>query len=147
MLADLLRRLAGDDDATPLDPADSRLAMAALMVRLARADGRYTDAERRRIDRLLEAQYGLGFSATQVLRADAERAEAAAPDTVRFTRLIKEAVPHEARVAVVEALWRVAATEGLNADERGFLRLVANLVGVSDQDSGLARQRVMGEGA
>jgi uncharacterized tellurite resistance protein B-like protein len=147
MLADLLRRLSGDDDAAPLDPADSRLAMAALMVRLARSDASYTEAERRRIDRLLDVQYALGPQAAAALRAEAERAEAAAPDTVRFTRLIKEAVPYEARVAVIEALWRVAATEGLNADERGFLRLVANLVGVSDQDSGLARQRVMGEGA
>lgn len=147
MLADLLRRLTGEDDGSRLDPVDSRLAMAALMVRLARSDNAYTPSEQRRIELLLDAQYGLGHQAAAGLRAEAETAEAAAPDTVRFTRLIKDAVPYEARVAVIEALWRVAATEGLNADERGFLRLVANLIGVSDQDSGLARQRVMGEGA
>ena len=34
---------------------------------------------------------------------------------------------------------------GINADERGLMRLVADLVGVSDQDSGLARQRALGD--
>lgn len=44
---------------------------------------------------------------------------------------------------MVEALWRVALADGIAADERGFLRLVASLIGVTDQDSGLARQRVL----
>ena len=46
----------------------------------------------------------------------------------------------------VEALWRIAATDGINADEQGFMRLTASLLGVSDQDSGLARQRVLRDG-
>jgi uncharacterized tellurite resistance protein B-like protein len=50
-------------------------------------------------------------------------------------------VPYEERTDVVEALWRVAILEGIDANERTFLRLVSNLLGVSDQDSGLARQR------
>jgi uncharacterized tellurite resistance protein B-like protein len=52
-------------------------------------------------------------------------------------------VPYEEREGVVEALWRVAATDGINADEHSLLRLVANLLGVTDRDSGLARQRVL----
>ena len=54
-------------------------------------------------------------------------------------------MPYEERIGVVEALWRIAATDGINADEQGLMRLVANLLGVSDQDSGLARQRVLRE--
>lgn len=143
MISDLLRRLSGAPSSVPLAPDDARLALAALMVRLARTDGSYTEEERTRIDRALMAQHGLSSKEARTLRAEAEAAEAEAPDTVRFTRLIKEAVPYEEREAVVEALWRVAAADGINADEHGFLRLVANLVGVSDRDSGLARQRVL----
>jgi uncharacterized tellurite resistance protein B-like protein len=142
MLADLMRRLKGDPDPTMMPPEDCRLALAALMVRLARADGHYSAPERRRIGRLLADRYRLAPDEAEALRAEAEIAEAGAPDTVRFTRVVKEAVPYEERVGVIEALWRLALTEGLNADERGFLRLVANLIGVTDQDSGLARQRV-----
>jgi uncharacterized tellurite resistance protein B-like protein len=142
MLGDLMRRLAGPPDTTALPPEDCRLALAALMVRLSRADDRYTPAERAKIERVLALRYGLDRGAAAALRTEAELAEAGAADTVRFTRVIKDAVPYEERVAVVEALWRVALADGIEADERGFLRLVANLVGVTDQDSGLARQRV-----
>ena len=78
------------------------------------------------------------------MRREAEIAEAGAQDTVQFTRLIKDAVPYEERAGVIEALWRVAAAdEGINADEHGLMRLVANLLGVADQDSALARQRAL----
>lgn len=144
MLADLLRRFAGDFDRRLLPPEDSRLALAALMVRVARSDDHYGVGEKRRIDRLLAERYGLAPDAVAALRADAETAEAAAPDTVRFTRMIKDAVPYDERTGVIEALWRVAAADGLHEDERAFLRLVADLIGVADQDSGLARQRALG---
>lgn len=143
MLEELLNRLRGEPDTTQLSPESGRLALAAIMVRLARTDGRYTSSEMGQIDAVLAGRYGLGPDAVKALRADAEATEAVAPDTVSFTRVIKDAVPYEDRVGVIEALWRVAAADGVNADERGFLRLVASLIGVTDQDSGLARQRVV----
>jgi uncharacterized tellurite resistance protein B-like protein len=86
-------------------------------------------------------RYGVDAEGARALRAEAETLEAEASDTVRFTRLVKEAVPYEEREAVIEALWRVALADGIKAEEHGFLRLVASLIGVSDVDSGLARQR------
>lgn len=144
MLADLLRRLSGPPRNDLLDPDDAQLALAALMVRISRTDGSYTWAEQARIDAMLSARYGLAPEAAGRVRREAETAEASAQDTVQFTRLIKDAVPYEERIGVVETLWRIAATDdAINADEQGFMRLVANLLGVSDQDSGLARQRVL----
>jgi uncharacterized tellurite resistance protein B-like protein len=148
MLADILRRLRADTESTdPLSDEDSRLALAALMVRLCRTDGNYTPEERAMIEHLLAERYRLDADAANALRRDAEAAEAEAPDTVRFTRLVKAAVPYEERAGVVESLWAVAITDGIEADERGFLRLVANLIGVSDSDSGLARQRAQARSA
>lgn len=143
MLADLMRRLSGPPSSAPLPHEDARLAMAALMVRICRTDASYSGHEQGRIDAMLAARYRLPPSEAAEVRREAERAEAAAQDTVQFTRLIKEAVPYEERTGVVEALWRVAASDGINADEQGFMRLVAGLLGVSDQDSGLARQRAL----
>lgn len=137
----LLRRLAGPGPA-PLPAADARLALAALMVRVARSDDDFAAAEARRIDALLARHYKLTPAAATALRAEAEMLEAEAPDTVRFTRAIKDAVPHEDRIWVLEALWSVALADGSrDPDEDGVLRLVANLLGISDRDSGLARQR------
>ncbi len=112
------------------------------MVRMARTDGSYSGGARPD-RRVLCGATGWTPRRRAALRAEAEIAEEGAPDTVQFTRVIKEAVPYEERTGVVEALWRVAAADGINADEHGLMRLVSSLLGVSDVDSGLARQQAL----
>jgi uncharacterized tellurite resistance protein B-like protein len=144
MFADLLRRLTTTHE--PIAPLDQRIALAALLVRVARSDGDFGDAEADRIDKILSRRYGLNPFEAVKLRADAETLEAEAPDTVRFTRAIKDAVPYEDREAVIEALWSVALADGSrDYEEDAFLRLVTSLLGVSDKDSGIARQRAAQE--
>lgn len=136
----LLRRLSGPP--APLPPPEARLALAALLVRLARADGRYATEEVARIDRVMVAREGLSPFAAACLRADAERLEADAPDTVRFTRALKEAVTLEDRAGLVEAMWAVALADGeRDADEEQVIRLVVSLLGLTDRESALARHR------
>ncbi len=139
----LLKRLTGAPSTEPLDASDSRLALATLLVRVARADHDYAPEEVAVIDAVLAGRYGLSDAEVAELRAEAEALEQKAPDTVRFTRTIKDAVPYEDRNSVVEALWRVVLADGQrDDDENGFLRLVANLLGVNDRDSAFARQKV-----
>ena len=142
MFANFLSALMGPHS-EPLPQPDASLALAALLVRLARADESYLPAEISRIDQVLMARYGLSpFEATE-LRARAEVLETEAPDTVRFTRAIKDAVPHEDRKSLMRAIWSVALADGQrDADEDTLIRLVAELLGVSDQESALARQSV-----
>ncbi len=142
MFADLIRRLTAPEP-EPLHDPDSRLALAALLVRVARSDDHYAPAEVAQIDHQLAKRYDLPLAAAKALRGEAEILEAEAPDTVRFTRAIKDAVPHENRETVIEALWAVALADGeRDHDEDTQLRLVASLLGVNDRDSALARQRV-----
>lgn len=141
MFADFLRRLTAPEP-SGLHETDARLALAALLVRIARSDEDYAQVEVAQIDRVLEARYALSPDAARELRQEAETLEADAPDTVRFTRAIKEAVDYEHRRSVVEALWSVALADGGRADEENALmRLVASLLGVSDVDSAAARHR------
>ncbi len=54
------------------------------------------------------------------------------PDTVRFTRAIKDAVPYEARAAVVESLWQVALADGArDAGEDALIRLAIKFLGIN----------------
>ncbi len=141
MFADLIRRLT-EPAPEPLPDPEARLALAALMVRVARADGHYAAPETACIDALLAERHGLTPVEAAAVRADAEVLESEAPDTVRFTRAIKDAVALEDRGDVVEALWSVALADGQrDAEEDGVLRLVASLLGINDRDSALARQR------
>ncbi|MBT9244197.1 TerB family tellurite resistance protein [Gemmobacter fulvus] len=138
----LLRRLLAPAP-TALAAPEAHLALAALLVRVARADGTYDPTEALRIDRVLAALYQLSPFAAAQLRAEAEQLETEAPDTVRFTRALKEAVPLDQRAALMEGLWSVALADGGRGDEEDqIIRLVANLLGLTDRDSALARQRV-----
>lgn len=135
MFGDLFKRLTAPSP-TPLADADARIALGALLVRLARADGQYDAAEVAQIDRVLAARYALDPAGAADLRAQCETAEAEAPDTVRFTKAIKDAVPYEEREAVIEALWSVVLADGARDEaEDALLRMVAPMLGVSDQDS------------
>lgn len=142
MFADLLRRLTAPEP-DPLDGEDARLALAALLVRVGRSDGNYSEDEVRRIERILVGRYAMSpFEATK-LRREAETLESEAPDTVRFTRAIKDAVPYEDRIGVIEALWDVVLADGVrDHEEDALLRLIAPLLGVNDRDSNLVRQAV-----
>lgn len=141
MFETLLKRLLAPAP-EPLAAQDSRLAFAALLVRVARTDGLYAAEEVERIDRILAARYDLDAFAAAELRDEAETLEAEAPDTVRFTRALKEATAVEDRSDLMQALWSVALIDGLrDADEDRLLRMVANLLGLNDVQNAQARQR------
>ncbi|WP_299677051.1 TerB family tellurite resistance protein [uncultured Roseobacter sp.] len=144
MFADFIKRLTQPNDEA-LPDEDARLALTALLVRIARSDNDYSEREKARIDQITARRYNLGPGATSALRTEAEALEAEAPDTVRFTRAIKDAVPYEERCAVIRALWEVVLADGARAQEEDALvRMVSNFLGVSDRDSALARQAVDG---
>jgi len=122
---------------------DARTALAALLVETARADGDYGDAERVQIDRALASRYGLSAQDVAALRAEGEAAQASAVDLVRFTRAVKDAVPFDERIGVVEALWEVVYADGVREmHENALIRKLCGLLHIEDQDARLARQRV-----
>lgn len=142
MFADFLSRLTKPDP-EPLDAGDARLALTALLVRIAKSDGDYEASEKDRILAITEARYGLSAADAAALLQDAEGLEAEAPDTIRFTRAIKDAVAYEDRIAVIEALWQVALADGeRDAKEDALIRMASSFLGVSDMDSAQARKRV-----
>ena len=142
MFGEFLRRLT-EPEPDQLKDTDARLALAALLVRIARTDGTYEQTEIDRIDRVLTTRYDLGPFEVAKLRGEAETLESEAPDTVRFTRAIKDAVDYDDRSQVVEALWDVVLADGVrDHEEDAMMRLVAPMLGINDRDRALARQRV-----
>jgi len=140
MFGELLRRLTAPDPA-PMQDNDARLALGALLVRIARADEDYAAEEQAVISSILSRRYGMA-DASGLLK-DCETLEAEAPDTVRFTRAIKDAVAYEDRLGVVEDMWAVVLADGVrDAHENQLMRMVPPMLGVEDQDSNAARRRV-----
>jgi uncharacterized tellurite resistance protein B-like protein len=140
MFENLLRRLLNPAETLP-DP-DARTALAALLVRVARADGDYAPLEISSIDQVLATQFQLSPIDAAALRTQGEALEAEAPDTVRFTRALKSAVTLDHRMGLMTALWQTALADGSRNDEEDrLLRLVSNLLGLTDVESALARQK------
>lgn len=142
MFQNLISRLTAPEPSA-LPELDCRLALGALLVRIARTDGDYADSEIAQIDKALITRYDISPFEAAALRKECEALEAEAPDTVRFTRAIKDTVSYENRLSVIEALWSVVMADGFRDDEEdSMMRMTASLLGVSDQDSHRARLKV-----
>jgi uncharacterized tellurite resistance protein B-like protein len=140
MIDMLLRLVSGPAE---VQTADERIALAALLVEAARADGEYAESEKAQIRQILAARFGLDTAGAARLCAEGEAAQADAADVVRFTRAVKDAVPYDQRLAVIEALWEVIYADGaLEMHESALMRKLCGLLHLADQDCGLARQRV-----
>jgi uncharacterized tellurite resistance protein B-like protein len=121
------------------------LAIAALLAEAAQADGSVTDADRTAIESLLSEMLDLTTTGAADLRARGEHAQREAADLVRFTRVIKTGLDEDARIALVEALWRVVLVDHhRDPHEDALLRRLAPLLAVSDHDSAAARRRALG---
>lgn len=144
MFGALLNRLMEPSDPQVADD-DARLALGALLVRIARSDDDYAQVEKDQIKAVLAARYVLA-DATALL-SDCEALEAEAPDTVRFTRAIKDGVAYEDRIGVVEDMWAIVLADGVrDAHENQIMRMVPPMIGVEDQDSNAARRRIEARG-
>lgn len=139
----LLHRLThafGAPTPTPLPEPDEKLALGALMVRVAMSDHDYKLAEISRIDRLLQRLYGLKPIEAAKMRAVSEKLEKQAPDTERFGHLIRETVSFEARIDALEALWEIVLADGeAAADELRVIEETREALGLSEADSARAR--------
>ncbi len=140
-MLDVLRSLfaASAPDAPPPEP---RLAAAALLVEAGRVDACYRAAEAAAIERFLAHGFGLDPAQARAAREEGERAQAGAPDLVRFTRVLKHGLDHAARMALMTALWRVVLSDGKrDPHEDALLRKLAPLLALTDHDSAEARRR------
>ena len=127
----------------PLPEPDARLALGALLVRVAKSDNIYRFEEISQIDRLLARLNDLNPVEAAKLRATCERLEAEAPDTSLFAAVIRDNVNMDQRLAALEALWRVVLVDGSGSDvELAVVEDVRIALGLDTTSSAAMRQKV-----
>lgn len=142
-MIDVLKGLFSGGTPAPRDVVPADVAVCAVLVEAARADGSYDDADRGAVAALLADMFDLSADQAVALRLQGETAQADASDIVRFTRVIKSALSDEDRVALMEGLWQVVLVDHhRDPHENALMRHVAPLIAVSDHDSAAARRRV-----
>ncbi len=121
-----------------------RLATAALLVEMMRADFDSGETERARILDLLTGRFGLDDEAAAELlelgRAEAE----SAGSLFQFTELIDRHCPPEEKAALIEMLWEVAyADRRLDKYEEFLARKLSDLLHVPHREMLQAKHRVL----
>lgn len=134
----LLDRLRGTPNTPPLPEPDEKLALGALLVRVARSDQNYHALEIGEIDRILADTFALKPIEAAKLRATCERLEHAAPGTPDFALLIRETIDYPHRLEVAQRLNQVIEADGKHRpEEDASLLEIEKLLGIDPKDSAL----------
>lgn len=123
---------------------DLAFAVAALMVEAADLDDGVAAVERDRIAALLAGRFGLSGAEAWALLAAAERRMAETQQIYPYTRVVKDRLSEDERLAIVELLWEVILADGRVHDhEANLMRRIGGLIAVRDVDIGVARKRAL----
>lgn len=113
-----------------------RLATAALLIEITRADYEVKDEERAAVLDAVKRLFGdLTEEQTDELIGLAEQQAAESTSLFQFTSLVDKNFPAEEKVRIVEMLWRVVFADGhKDANEEYLVRKIADLLHVSHRD-------------
>lgn len=143
LLAFIEQRFAGQGTAEDVPREALRLATAALLVEMARADFEEDDTELERAGALLAERYGLDEKAADELLAAARDESDRAVSLFRFTHLINQQFAMPDKLALMGMLWEVAYADGrLDKHEDALMHKLAELLYVPSGDLMLAKEQV-----
>jgi len=119
--------LPADDE--PAGEHDLRLAVALLLLDVARADMEVTAEERQVARQLLERFFPVSPDQARALVDTAQRKAEQATSLYPFTSLINRECDLEERASIVGMLWKVSCADGkIDAHEEHLVRKVADLL-------------------
>ncbi len=132
------RRAFGEDD--------FRVAAVALLVHIADADGVTDAAESRRLKALVKDRFDLDACEAAALIQQAQQSEREAVDFYHFTHILKRNLDEAGCQRIVEMMWEIAFADGtVDEIEESVIWRIAELLGVSNRDRIILRQKVAAE--
>ena len=142
-LKNLIAGLAADArERDQFEAGKSRLATAALLVRVATADGEMSEARRAKLHAVVKSNFRLDDATTARLLDDATAADRGAVDLYHFTRQLNDALDDEGRRQVIRMMWEVILVDGAaNEFANNIVWRAADLLGVSSRERIALRQR------
>lgn len=127
----LSRQFAVQGGPDESDVAPGRLAVAALLVEVLRADFQLDARERQEVLDSLRRLLGLDADDCQALAELADREIDAAHDLYQFTSQVNRLFTLDGKVELVEQLWRIArADDVVHKYEEHLIRRIADLLHV-----------------
>jgi uncharacterized tellurite resistance protein B-like protein len=123
---------------------DIRVATCAILLEMARVDGKFSDSEKSQIIQTLEDVHGLSEEAViELIKATSEKLEESI-DLWHFTNLINQNYSVEEKIQVIEMVWRLAYSDGvLEEHEDYLLHKLANLLHLTHKQLIEAKLKVL----
>lgn len=120
-----------------------KLATAALLIEVSRADGEVKQEERDSVATAVQEAFALTEKETDELVRMADEEVEESVCSYEFTRLIKKGYSYEQKVYIIELLWQVVFAD-LEKDkhEEHLVRRIADLLHVSHKDFIRAKLKV-----
>jgi len=142
-LRNFIASLAGSARPQTSENRNCRLAIAALLTRVATVDSDMSQARREKLRALLQSYFGLDDPAVGQLIRDAAEAAGSAVDLYHFTRQLNDVLDDEGRQRAVKMMWQVVYVDGRANDfESNIIWRIAELLGVSSRQRIELRQLV-----
>jgi uncharacterized tellurite resistance protein B-like protein len=115
------------------EPLD--LAIASLLVELARSDFSESETELDAIRHVLGRRFGVNEETVDNLISRAMHRADRAVSLHEFTHRLNTELPHEDKLAIIEMLWEVSHADGrIDKHEEHLVQRVAGLLHISDRD-------------
>ena len=123
-----------DADASASKP-DQRMAVAAMLVEIARADFKDDEAEAQTIAGLLRQHFGLSAKEAKQLIADAGARLDQVVSLHKFVDELNQQLGAEDKRLLMQQIWRVAYADGhLDAHEEHLARRISELLHIPHED-------------
>jgi uncharacterized tellurite resistance protein B-like protein len=123
------------DRGNPVPVHSLRIATAALLIEMMRADSEITDNERKTVTDTIRSKFSLSREETESLLKLAKEEIWASTGYFEFTSLMNTWFSYDEKVNVIEQLWDVAYADAiLDSHEEYMVRKIANLIHVEHRD-------------
>lgn len=136
MLSRLVRLLSSENQTDNLQPRERiEVAVAVVLLEVAHADQDFEPLERALVTALVREKFDLDPVAAKELLALAEEVRSDSFDLQQFTSLINQNFDRQAKLEVMETLWRLIYADGvLDKFEDALARQLASLLRLSHRE-------------
>lgn len=132
-LIDFVADAIGSSGRLPGSEGDERLAAAALLVHVARVDGRWTPVERERLLDLVRSRFGLSAEAAERFLDRADAVDREADDIATLIEMMGHGISPDERRSLLAMAYAVAAADGRTHEfEDDLVWRVGRLLGFDD---------------
>lgn len=144
----LLDELGSGNDRSPASADEADVAAVALFFQVIGADGVIDPAEIKALRAMISEEYGDREASVKALFEAGAQADREAVDLFAFTSILNRRLDAGGKSHFIELLWRLAFADGHRHElEDHVVWRIADLMGVSNRERVLARQRALADAA